>query len=445
MPASPPPPGGTTALRTDHYELTMVDAALRDGRGDRRCVFEVFARSLPEGRRYGVVAGLERVVDAVLRFRFDDDALDWLDHRGFLHPDTLAHLAGYRFAGDITGYREGELYFADSPVLTVEASFVDAVVLETVVLSILNHDSAIASAAARMVQAAGDRPLMEFGGRRTHEDAAVAAARAAYLVGFGGTSNLEAGRRHGVPTLGTSAHAYTLVHDREEEAFAGQVAAHGKGTTLLVDTFDTTEGVANAIAAGGPGLDAIRLDSGDLAAEARRARAQLDAAGLRDTRIVASGDLDEYRLAELRDAPIDAYGVGTSVVTGSGHPTAGFVYKLVARASDDGDGLVPVAKTSTGKPTAGGRKRAVRELRDGTAVAERVVAGEPPGLEALGRPLQVPVVTAGEVVHRPGPDDVRAHHRAAVAELPAGATDPGSGAPALPTHRTLPRLQEETR
>ncbi|MBW3620973.1 MAG: nicotinate phosphoribosyltransferase [Actinobacteria bacterium] len=429
----------STALLTDHYELTMVDAALADGTGWRPSVFEVFARRLPTGRRYGVVAGLDRVVDAIERFRFGDEELSWLSDRGFLSEATLDFLAGYRFAGDVEAYREGELFFPDSPILTVRAPFVEAVVLETVVLSILNHDSAIASAAARMVAAAGGRPLLEFGGRRTSEQAAVAAARAAYVAGFALTSNLEAGRRYGIPTSGTSAHAFTLLHDTEADAFRSQLTALGADTTLLVDTYDTAAGTSSAIELGGPALGSIRIDSGDLAAEAVRARRSLDGAGLGDTTIVASGDLDEYRLEELQDAPIDAYGVGTSVVTGSGHPTAGFVYKMVARSRTTDDhpaALEPVAKAGGRKATIGGRKRATRVLERGTATAERI---EPWTVDAAeptdGRALQVRVIVAGEVRHRPSLDDIRTAHRRAVDELPEHALRLDAGEPAIPTLR----------
>jgi nicotinate phosphoribosyltransferase len=436
MPVSPT---ASTALLTDHYELTMVDAALHDGFGERWSVFEVFARSLPSGRRYGVVAGLDRVIDAVERFRFDEDVLAYLDRRGFLRDETLDHLADYRFRGRIDAYREGELYFADSPVLTVHGRFVDAVLLETVILSILNHDSAVASASARMAQAAQGRPLMEFGGRRTHEEAGIAAARAAYLAGFAGTSNLEAGRRHGVPTLGTSAHAFTLLHDDEAQTFAGQIAALGRDTTLLVDTYDIEAGIRRAVEAGGPGLDAVRIDSGDLAKEAKEGRQVLDGAGMTRTRIVASGDLDEYRLTELQPAPIDAYGVGTSVVTGSGHATAGFVYKLVARSrsGDPAAPVEPVAKTIGVKATVGGRKRARRVLEHGTAVEERLTSwddGDTPDPHEA-RPLQVPVLADGETLHRPSLGEIRDHHRRAIGELPPEALGVADGAPAIPTVR----------
>ena len=422
----------STGLLTDRYELTMLDAALQDGSGDRRCVFEVFARSLPEGRGYGVVAGTHRLLDALGRFSFGEEELRYLDAAGIVSTRTLDWLAAYRFAGDIYGYREGELYVPDSPILTVVGSFAEAVLLESLVLSILNHDSAVASAAARMVQAAGGRPLMEFGSRRTHEDAAVAAARAAVLVGFAGTSNLEAGRRHDVPTLGTSAHAFTLLHDDEAGAFATQVATQGSGTTLLVDTYDVAHGVERAIRAAGPQLGGIRIDSGDLAAHAIASRAQLDAAGCTQTRIVVSGDLDEYRIADLADAPIDAYGVGTSVVTGSGAPAAGMVYKLVARQHGATGDLEEVAKSGGDKATVGGQKAASRQLVDGIATAEVLQPwGSPPDPDA--RPLQTPLVIDGQPVEQPDLEAATAHHRAAIAELSPEARSLQARRPGFPT------------
>ncbi|MFA9430442.1 nicotinate phosphoribosyltransferase [Egicoccus sp. AB-alg2] len=428
----------STALLTDRYELTMLDAALQDGRGARPAIFEVFARRLPAGRRYGVVAGTGRVLDAIRDFRFDADVLGWLDDAGVVSTGTLAWLADYRFRGDVHGYPEGEVYVPQSPVLTVTASFAEAVLLETVVLSILNHDSAIASAASRMYAAARGRGLFEFGGRRANEQAAVAAARAAYVAGFDGTSNLEAGRRFGLPTFGTSAHAFTLLHDTEEEAFAAQVAALGPGTTLLVDTFDTEQGLRTALEVAGTDLGAVRIDSGDLAAEAVRARKLLDDAGATGTRIVLSGDLDEYRLAELADAPADAFGVGTSVVTGSGAPTAGFVFKLVARADAPGAPWRPVAKAGGTKATIGGRKRAWRSVRDGVATAEVLRAWDGPPPRDPARAVQVDVIREGEVVHRPTIEEIRDHHRRAIAELPPEALDLTPGGPVLPT------LHEET-
>src|SRR5690348_13788827 len=321
--------GVTSALLTDHYELTMVGAALRDGTADRHCVFEVFARRLPTGRRYGVVAGTARLVELIQEFRFTDEQLDYLRSAGVIDDELARWLAGYEFHGDVCGYPEGELFFPGSPLLTVSGTFAECVVLETLVLSILNHDCAIAAAAARMVTAARGRAVIEMGSRRTHERSAVAAARAAYLAGFAATSNLEAGRRYGIPTTGTAAHAFTLLHDDETAAFTSQVAALGKDTTLLVDTYDISQGIRNAIAVAGPELRAIRLDSGDLSVLAAQSRQLLDSLGATETKIIVSGDLDEYAIAALAAEPVDSYGAGTAVVVGSGAPTANLVYKLV--------------------------------------------------------------------------------------------------------------------
>ncbi|MFD9815443.1 nicotinate phosphoribosyltransferase [Streptomyces sp. NPDC059080] len=426
----------STALFTDQYELTMLQAALRSQNADRRSVFEVFTRRLPEGRRYGVVAGTGRVLDAVENFRFDETMLGFLRERGILDEPTLEWLAGYRFRGDIWGYPEGEVYFPGSPIMRVEGTFAEAVLLETVILSILNHDSAVAAAASRMSVAAGERPLMEMGARRTHELAAVAAARSAYVGGFHTTSDLAAGFRYHIPTVGTSAHAFTLLHDTERDAFTAQVDTLGRGTTLLVDTFDVTEAVRLAVEVAGPELGAVRIDSGDLLLVAHRVRQQLDELGATHTKIVVTSDLDEYAIASLAAAPVDAYGVGTQLVTGSGHPTCSMVYKLVARAQSDAPDapLRPVAKKSLGgKTSVGGRKWAARRLdEDGVAEAEVVGVGEVPE-ELAGRQLLVPLVTGGKVVAREPLDAARERHIAARAGLPLSATQLSRGEAVLPT------------
>ncbi len=419
----------TTALLTDQYELTMLQAAIADGSADRRCTFEVFARRLPHGRRYGVVAGTERVLDAVARFRFDDAALAHLEP--ILDRRTIDHLSRWSFDGDIDGYPEGELFFPNSPVLSVTGTFASGVILETVILSILNHDCAIASAAARMSSAAAGRTMIEMGSRRTHEEAAVAAARAAYIGGFSATSNLAAGQRFGIPTTGTAAHAFTLLHDSEAAAFAAQVAALGVSTTLLVDTYDITRGIATAIEVVGTELGAIRIDSGDLGVLARAAREQLDALGATGTKVVLSGDLDEYAIAALRAEPVDVYGVGTSLVTGSGAPTAGMVYKMVEVDSR------PVEKRSENKQSSGGAKAALRRYRSSGTATEEVVyqlAGEQPAVQVGDVLLPVPMLRAGVRVDPPSALQVardRLSH--ALVTLPWEGLKLSQGDPAIPT------------
>lgn len=435
----------STALLTDMYELTMIDAALETGHAERESVFELFGRRLPAKRRYGVVAGIARALDAVENFRFGTVELDYLRSATSLSERTLEYLGDYRFSGTITGYPEGECYFPGSPLLTVESDFAQGVILETVLLSILNHDCAIASAASRMTTAAHGRPCLEMGARRTHEAAAVAAARAAVVAGFAGSSVLEAGRNYGIKPIGTAAHSFTLLYDSEEEAFDAQIARMGPQTTLLVDTYDVERGVQRAVQAArraGGELGAIRLDSGDLIAQAFTVRAQLDALGAHSTKITVTSDLDEYAIAALGAAPVDAYGVGTSVVTGSGHPTAELVYKLVSRKGADGT-WVPVQKKSTSKQTVGGRKHAGRVIAEGHAAVELIIASPDADAAAAAladrgaRPLQVELVRDGEINEEyRGPEALtaaRERHIAARNELPYPAWRLSEGEPGIPT------------
>lgn len=424
---------GVTSLLTDQYELTMVQAALAKGTAMRPSVFEVFSRRLSGRRRYGVVAGIGRILDGLEHFRFTDAEIEFLAENNIVDGPTRDWLANYKFTGSITGYREGELYFPGSPVLRVEGTFAEAVILETFILSILNHDSAIASAAVRMVDAAEGRPCIEMGSRRTHDQAAVAAARAAYLVGFAATSNLEAGRTYQIPTTGTSAHSFTLLHDSEADAFAAQIAALGTDTTLLVDTYDVEAAIRTAIEVAGPDLGAIRLDSGDLSDAAHFARKLLDELGAHNTRIIVTSDLDEHAIAALAAAPVDGYGVGTQLVTGSGVPTSGFVYKLVSRQDDDGNWKA-VAKASTGKISVGGRKTALRRINArGRATAELVGIDVEPNGDENDRLLMVPLVSYGERVHHASLEDARKHLKHAVSELPPDGHRLSPGDPAIPT------------
>lgn len=432
----------SSALLTDRYELTMLQATLADGTAHRRCVFEVFTRRLPAGRRYGVLAGTGRVLEELEAFRFGEEELSWLSREKVVDRATLDWLADYRFGGSIRGYAEGEVYFPYSPVLVVEGTFAEAVIIETLVLSILNYDSAVAAAASRMTSAAVDRPCLEMGARRANEDAAVAAARAAAVAGFSATSNLEAGRRYGLETIGTAAHSFTLLHDDEPSAFASQVAALGTGTTLLVDTYDVARGVRRAVEAAGTELGAVRIDSGDLGALAVETRRQLDELGALDTKIVVTSDLDEFAIAALAAAPVDAYGVGTSLVTGSGAPTCGMVYKLVAREGASGD-MEPVAKASTLKTSVGGRKAGARRLAEGRAVEEVLVTGDDDAVAAWRstddglRELMVDLVEHGETVEGwTGPEGVRRaaeRHESSRLELPRGARRLSADEPALPS------------
>jgi nicotinate phosphoribosyltransferase len=409
----------------------MISAALRDRTAARTCVFEVFARRLPSGRRYGVVGGTGRLIELVRDFRFDSDEIDYLLKNRVVDGETARWLSEFQFKGDIDGYQEGELFFPNSPILTVSGGFAECVVLETLALSVLNHDSAVAAAAARMVTAAKGRPLIEMGSRRTHEESAVAAARAAYLAGFASTSNLAAGLRYGIPTAGTAAHAFTLLHDDEKAAFASQIEALGHETTLLVDTYDITQGIRNAIEVAGPRLRAIRLDSGDLSVLAAQSRALLDELGAPEVKIIVSGDLDEYAIAALRAEPVDAYGAGTAVVTGSGAATADLVYKLV-----EVDGRA-VVKRSEHKRTVGGRKTAVRRHKPtGTATEEIVVSQGVPEHQPNDRPLQRRFVTGGV----PEPDlpklqDSRDHVRDCLISIPWEGLKLSAGEPAVPVIR----------
>ncbi|MHA7227000.1 nicotinate phosphoribosyltransferase [Glutamicibacter soli] len=425
-----------TSLFTDHYELTMLQAALSSGAAHRPSVFEAFSRRLPEGRRYGVVGGTGRLLEGLADFHFGDDELKFLSDNKVVNAETLKYLENFTFTGTITGYAEGELYFPNSPLLMVESTFAEACVIETYLLSVMNHDSAIASAASRMIASAANRPCIEMGSRRTHEESAVAAARAAIIAGFDSTSNLEAGARYGLKTVGTSAHSFTLLHDTERAAFEAQVASLGRDTILLVDTYDVETGVRTAVEVAGPELGGVRLDSGDLVQQAGWVRALLDDLGNWNTKITVTSDLDEYAIAALASAPVDSYGVGTALVTGSGHPTASMVYKLVSRQNDAGD-WIPVAKAAANKASVGGRKYAVRELNErGRAVAEVVSTSE----HTTGGPerdLMVPLVVNGEIdasfIGPQGVAKAAARHRASIQEMPGEARKLQRGEPVIPT------------
>lgn len=416
----------STALLTDMYEFTMLSAMVEDGTVHHQAVFEAFARRLPEGRRFGLVAGLGRLVPLLEDFRFGEEEIGFLLSASAITEATADYLRQWRFTGSITALPEGSLYWPGTPLLTVRGNVGECMLLETLILSVLNHDSAIASAAARMVIAANGRPLIEMGSRRVHEEAAVAAARAAWIAGFASTSNLAAGHLHGVPVAGTAAHAATLARPTEREAFAAQIASYGTATTLLVDTYDIPTGIRTAIEVAGPELAAIRIDSGDLLVMAGEARALLDELGATGTKITVTSDLDEYVIEHLAGAPIDGYGVGTRVATGSDHPTAGMVYKLVA--VNDGIGedgaptrLRPVAKASADKASVGGSKT-VSRFPDGREVWT-LDGSVPPGAV----PVHIDVARDGAFLPVASAAEAREEAARSLESLPAQARRISSG------------------
>jgi nicotinate phosphoribosyltransferase len=390
----------STALLTDMYELTMLDAALADGTAAKPAVFEAYTRRLPGPSQYGIVAGTDRAVDAILSFRFTPGQLEWLRGADIVSERCLDYLAGYRFGGDVYARPEGEAFASGSRILTVEAAFGQAIVLETIVLSALNHGCTLATAAAAITAAANGKPVTEMGSRRTHPAFAVDAGRAAWIAGFVSTSNLEAGMRYGVPVSGTAAHAWTLAHLDEKDAFHAQIAALGVSTTLLVDTYGIRQGIGHAVAAanasGATGPGSIRIDSGDLYHAVPAARALLDSLGATTTRIVVSGDLDAAKISRLEAAglPIDAYGVGTKLV--ASYPV-GLVYKLAEVIDAPGRAGRRVAKRSAGKATQAGAKRSFKMIEAGRTLGELVVPAELAGTVELAdrEPWDELVITRG--------------------------------------------------
>lgn len=405
--------GFRSVLQTDLYQLTMAAAYHQDGHNPR-ATFELFVRKLPSDRAFLIFAGLEEAVSALLSLSFAPDEMAYLkDSPAFegIDDSFFERLASLRFTGDVWAVAEGTVVFPGMPLVRVTAPLIEAQLVETYLLSVINYSTMVATKAARIVEAAQGRKLLEFGTRRAHGPlSGVMAARSAYIAGFAGTSNVEAGMRYGVPISGTSAHSFIMSYDREEEAFAAYQSAFPQATTLLVDTYDTLEGVRRA-ARMTPPPQGIRLDSGDLGALAKQARLILDEHGCQDTRIVASNDLNEYRIAALLadGAPIDAFGVGTELSTVRDAPAISGVYKLVERERPDGSWYY-VAKNSPGKPSYPGRKQVYRIFdKDGMACQDIVSLPEetPP---ANGEPLLSWVIEQGEQrIDTPSLADIRRH------------------------------------
>ena len=412
----------TWALHTDLYQLTMLASYFHQGRHEEPAVCELFVRRLPRNRRFLVVAGLARALDYLEGLRFTDAQIESLKDipgmRSAMSKGFVEYLRAFRFRGDVFAMPEGTVAFENEPMLRVEAALGEAQLVETFLLSALNHQSMVASKAARVVLALQGRPALEFGSRRTHPEAAVDVARAAYIAGFDATSNVEAFFEFGVPARGTMAHMYIMGAASEREAFAHYHGLFG-ASTYLVDTYDTIEGVKAALETAGSGVSSVRLDSGDLAALSRQVRALLKERGRSDVKIVLSSDLDEYEIARLiRDGDFDVAGVGTRVATSDDAPSLGGVYKLVQI------GNRPVAKLSESKVTYPGAHQVYRHEKDGRFAFDHLGLVKEPSYEFVSTtPLLVPVMTGGSVTHKETLATMRARCAAQIDKLPDALRD----------------------
>ncbi|MBI5498952.1 MAG: nicotinate phosphoribosyltransferase [Deltaproteobacteria bacterium] len=445
----PPPLVSALGIWTDLYQLTMAAAYHVNHMADT-ATFELFVRTLPRQRGFLLVAGLEEALGYLEAARFAPEDLDYLrslpQFRG-VPEDFFAYLARFRFTGDVRAVSEGTPVFAGEPILQITAPLPEAQLVETYLLSVVNFATLVGTKAARMVEAAAGRAVVDFGFRRAHgPHAAVSAARAAFLGGCVGTSNVEAGRRWGIPVFGTASHAFVMACPSETEAFQRYHRAFPTEMLLLIDTYDTLQGVKKAIALGDP-LKGVRLDSGDLLALSREVRRMLDDAGYRDTRIVASGDLDEHRIAELlaQGAPIDVFGVGTSLVTSHDAPSLEGVYKLVELG--EGEQALGRIKTSAGKETLPGRKQVFRAFdAAGRPQGDRIARiGELP--RPGEQPLLQPVMRGGRRVGEPvAIERLRGQAGENVRRLPAGVRALSDPAPyPVAVSEALRRLTDDLR
>ncbi|HYW48671.1 MAG TPA: nicotinate phosphoribosyltransferase [Bryobacteraceae bacterium] len=429
-------------LLTDLYELTMAGAYFEAGKADEKATFEYTIRRLPANRNYILAAGLPQLVDYLLGLSFAPEEIDYL--RGLpqfrnASPAFFDYLRGFRFTGDLFAVPEGTPLFPGEPFFTLRAPIIEAQIPETYALSAVSFQSLIASKAARSVEAAQGRDVVEFGTRRAHTpEAGVLGARAAYIGGCAGTSNTLAGFRYGIPVMGTAAHSWVMSFASESESFRQLQRFLGDATVHLLDTYDTVEGARRAAHAGAP-LWGVRIDSGDFLALSRRVRAILDEAGLRDARIMASGDLDEHRVQDLvaAGAPIDAFGIGTQLATSADAPALGATYKLVEL---DISGIKRfTAKYSEDKVTHPGAKQIFREA------ARDVVARS--GECGKGEALLRPVILGGRLVEPlPSVVDARRHAAESVAKLPPALRQLETGEPwPVIFSRELRALFEQTR
>ncbi|UQA56414.1 nicotinate phosphoribosyltransferase [Polyangium aurulentum] len=430
-------------LRTDLYQLTMAAGYFHRGMMDRRATCEMFVRRLPRRRRYMLAMGVERLLGYLEDLRFTEEEIRYLREvpalADAMTESFVDYLRAFRFTGDAWAVPDGTVMFANEPFLRISAPIIEAQIVETYLLSVINHATMVASKAARIVRAAGDAGVIEFGTRRTHPAEAVDAAYAAYAAGCVGTSNVEAGMRFGIPVMGTAAHMWTMAHATEEEAFEGYVKTFPNAAILLIDTYDTPRGAERAARIAKDKLKGVRLDSGDLLALSIEVREILDAHGCGAAKIVASGDLNEYRIKELRQAgaPIDLYGVGTDLVTSLDAPSLGGVYKLV---QIEREGRVePIAKFSEGKATFPGAHQVYRFRDEAGVLARDVIAlvdEAPEGLgEGRAEGLLAPRMKGGaRTTPADGLDAIRARARRELDTLPAALHELDEGVP--PNERT---------
>lgn len=406
-------------LSTDLYELNMVQAYLDLGETDD-ATFEFFVRKLPERRGFLMAAGLETALTYLETLRFENDDIAWLKSTGRFRPNLIDYLAGFRFSGDVHAMPEGTVFFPNEPILRVTAPLPQAQLVESLIINIMHFQTLIASKAARMVLAANGKALADFGLRSAHgAEAGLLSARASYIAGFGGAANVEAARRFGIPAVGTMAHSFVQVHDDEATAFEHYARARPDGVTLLIDTFDTEAGARKVVALApklkrdGIAIRAVRIDSGDLVAMARKVRGILDAGGLKDTTIVVSGGVDEDFIATAvsAGAPIDAFGVGASLDASSDLPVLECAYKLQEYRGK------PRRKLSEGKVTWPGRKQVWRDTAaDGTMRGDVLTID---GDAQPGEPLIAPVMKSGaRVGSAPSLADIRAHAAEQLKRLP---------------------------
>ena len=414
-------------LSTDLYELTMAQAFLAAELVERQATFDLSVRALPKERGYLIAAGLEQALAYIRDLRFRPKALAYLEGSGHFSQEFVDYLASMRFTGSVDAIPEGTVYFPPGPLLRVTAPIIEAQILETYLLTTITFQSLVASKASRVVGAADGRAVIDFSPRRDHgPQAGLLAARASYIGGCVGTSNVLANEQFGIPIFGTMAHSFVMFHRDEEEAFRVFSRSYPNDPTLLIDTFDTLEGARIAVkllpelATRGQRLAAVRLDSGDLLELSVQVREILDAGGASDTQIFASGDLDEHKIAVLvaDGAKIDGFGVGTQLGTSGDAPTLSSTYKLVAYEDNAGN-EVPVIKLSAAKVSLPGRKRIWRRSDDDGGLIGDTVGMEDE--ELPGKPLLVPYMANGRLLRRaPALEEIRARATDQVARLPAG-------------------------